>query len=547
MQQKQRTTQKFFLGALFTVFSVPFLAFAYQAAPNAVTIPPTFITEKSAKFNGKVNANEMPDTYQWFEWGVSGRSDVYQTPHYASWWGAQQFDTSADVVGLAPSTQYFYRQVAENSRGKHVGQTVYFTTKPLSNPTPPLVIVETEAPVLVTQGSATLKGYISPHGGAGTLWWFEWGTTNQMENETPHTGWGVDSGVVQIPINGLLPGTTYFFRLVGQNGNGQVFGATKIFTTLGTPPPPSEVPRAQNIPTPERTSDGISRKVTTNGSAAAQATNPWVSADNRPGDILGMLFGGRKQSTKTSATGSAALNAQGASVGNAGSLGSFWGSLTGKKNVEVVIEKVGPKSVPPHTAVEYRVSYAYRLSEIATDAKLKVILPGDVVYIGDNTTNEFLLEEGAGPERTYVLPIARLENGSTRTISMLGMTTGDAKGFPDARARLEYTDARGAPQVVAAGSGTLSASKQSAAAGNGEGGILPHSLLGWLAYIGLIAAAIFGVRKALAYYDKRKEEILLREEEARRANERVHEAPPPPPHTNTNTHALEAMGIELPV
>jgi len=515
---------------------MPFFAFAYEAAPNAVTIAPTFITEKSAKLNGRVNANEMPDTYQWFEWGLTGGSGTYQTPHYASWWGSQQFNTSADIIGLAPNTQYFYRQVAESSRGKDIGQTVYFTTKPLSNPTPPIVMVETDAASLVAQGSATLKGYISPHGGAGTLWWFEWGTTNQMENETPHTGWGVDSGVAQIPISGLLPGTTYFFRLVGQNGEGQVFGAIKMFTTLGTPPPPpSEAPRAQNIPTPETTSDGLSRKVTTNGSAAPQGTNPWVSADNRPGDILGMLFGGRKQST---ATASAMVSKQGASVGNSGSFGSFWSSLTGKKNVEVVIEKVGPSTVPLHTPVEYRVSYAYRLNEVATNAKLKVILPGDVVYIGDNTTNEFLLEEGTGPERTYILPLNRLENGSTRTVSVLGMTTGDAKGFPDARARLEYTDAQGVSHVVASGSAAPSTATQTAAAGNG---FLPGSLLGWLTYIALIAAVIFGIRKAKAYYEKRKEEILLREEEARRANERVREVAP------SNVSTLESMGIELPV
>ena len=51
----------------------PLLTLAYQAAPVANTKNPTFITEKAATMNGSVNPNEVPDTYAWFEWGISGR------------------------------------------------------------------------------------------------------------------------------------------------------------------------------------------------------------------------------------------------------------------------------------------------------------------------------------------------------------------------------------------------------------------------------------------------------------------------------------------
>jgi hypothetical protein len=140
------------------------------------------------------------------------------------------------------------------------------------------------------------------------------------------------------------------------------------------------------------------------------------------------------------------------------------------------------------------------------------------VYIGDNTTNELLLEESVGPEHIYVLPLGRLEKGSTRTVSILGMTTGDANGFPDARARIEYTGAVGGVHVVAAQSGTISKSNEAktASVSGSDIGVLPSSLLGWVLYIAFVAGVIFALRKAKSYYDKRKEEIALEEEDAAR-------------------------------
>jgi hypothetical protein len=102
------------------------------------------------------------------------------------------------------------------------------------------------------------------------------------------------------------------------------------------------------------------------------------------------------------------------------------------------------------------------------------------------------------------------------------MTRGDANGFPDARARIEYTLASGGVQIVSAQSGVISESANAsagataAAAGGSDIGWLPSSLLGWLFYIAFVAGVIFALRKVKAYYDKRKEEIALEEEEAAR-------------------------------
>jgi hypothetical protein len=124
-----------------------------------------------------------------------------------------------------------------------------------------------------------------------------------------------------------------------------------------------------------------------------------------------------------------------------------------------------------------------------------------------------MIEDGvAGGERTYVLVLGQLERGSTRTLSILGMTTGDAKGFPDARARIEYDDAAGT-HVVAAGNGTVpnagaeNGSTQEAGVAGAGGGLLPSSLIGWVLYVVIVAGAIFAIRKAREYYEARKELI----------------------------------------
>lgn len=537
----------------------PTASLAYLAAPVAITKNPTFITEKSAIMNGSVNPNEVPDTYAWFEWGVSGRTAVYETTHRQTGGASTLTDFSENVYGLAPNVQYFYRQIAESSRGRDVGITTYFTTKTLTEAVDPIVIIETRTPTTVSEKSAILRGYIAPHQGQGVKWWFEYGTTNRLENATQVGGWGTDSGVAQMSVANLTPGTSYMYRIAAENTQGIVYGTIRSFTTTGTAPLPGESARAQNVASPQA-GDGVVRTGATTaggsgvaaGYGAATASNGVIpgaayyppAALNFPTFNFTSLFGGNKAATNNTVTTATAgagtgsntnsnTNTNTAAATNPNNqaaaaattpLGSFWNSLTGKKIAEVTIEKIGPTKAPAHTAVEYRVTYAYRRSAAATNAKLKVILPGSVVYIGDNTTNELLLEEGSGPERTYVLPVGRLESGSTRTISILGMTTSDAAGtFPDARARLEYSPSTGGVEVVSAegtaATGAAGAKSSSQAASSSSFSIFPSSILGWMLYIAIITLIIFAIRKGRAYYAARKEEIAFEEEAQRRERE----------------------------
>lgn len=213
---------------------VPILAAAAAAAPFANTLSPTFITEKSAKLNGNVNSSETTDTYQWFEWGISGRDEIYETARHQMRSGTTLVSTSETIYGLAPSTLYFFRQIAENSRGKVSGTTGYFTTKSLPTPDTPVVIVETHDATLVAETSVTLNGYVSAHENAGASWWFEWGETTAFGNVTPSRLAGRYSAPVKTVVTKLNPGTTYYFRIVGENST-RTFGVTKSFVTAGVP------------------------------------------------------------------------------------------------------------------------------------------------------------------------------------------------------------------------------------------------------------------------------------------------------------------------
>lgn len=526
--------------------ATPTLVLAYQAAPVAISKAALFVTEKSAKLNGQANPSEMPDAYGWFEWGISGRpADVYQTPHQTvgSWYGNTLIDTSADIIGLAPSTQYFYRQVVENGRGKDVGQTVYFTTKALVIEVPPIVIAETDTPSAINETDATLRGYVSPHGNNTTKAWFEWGTTQRLEGQTPPNAVSSTANFYGSSITKLTPGTTYFYRIVAENSAGRVYGATRMFNTSGITPPPPEKEVIQAPPVVTQGGDGISRTTSSDGvylatnhgkSGSAGQSNPnsfaAATLPGVPADFFTSLF--HKKAAPAAAETNAANtnvavnsdrttdpNEQVASVAQAdGPLSTFWNALVGGNNsTSVVVEKVGPTDIPIHSPVEYRITYHYGESSVATGARLKIVIPFEVIYIGDNTNNELLLEEGSGGERTYVLPIGRIERGGTRTLSVLGMTTGSAKGFPDARVRLEYQSA-GTTHVVSSG-GTAAAAgskgksdtkSQTASSGNG---ILPSSALGWILYLVLTVLAIIGIRKGKEFYQQKKESIEAEEKE----------------------------------
>jgi uncharacterized cupin superfamily protein len=112
------------------------------------------------------------------------------------------------------------------------------------DPLPPAVTTGT--PTGVATPNATLVGFVNPHG-IDTKYFFEYGTTESYGSYTTTEDAGSGTGVVQenVPISGLAPGTTYYFRIVASSATGEVFGGPVAFTTQ--PPPAVSTGSASEI------------------------------------------------------------------------------------------------------------------------------------------------------------------------------------------------------------------------------------------------------------------------------------------------------------
>jgi hypothetical protein len=101
--------------------------------------------------------------------------------------------------------------------------------------------IESTAVADVTADSATLRATINPNN-LDTTYWFEYGTSDCSVNpceKVPAPAVPIGSGkkavVVEQPIDGLQPDTTYFFRAMAENGEGPAVEGvvSKTFVTQG--------------------------------------------------------------------------------------------------------------------------------------------------------------------------------------------------------------------------------------------------------------------------------------------------------------------------
>jgi len=95
--------------------------------------------------------------------------------------------------------------------------------------------VTTGAPSSIKNSTAVLNGTVNPNG-ASTTYSFELGLAKDAYFETgPHPPKSVGSGTaakaVSVKAGGLLPGTTYHYRLTAINRFGQTIGADRTLKT----------------------------------------------------------------------------------------------------------------------------------------------------------------------------------------------------------------------------------------------------------------------------------------------------------------------------
>jgi hypothetical protein len=94
---------------------------------------------------------------------------------------------------------------------------------------PPAVLTEKAEPISTV--SSRLNGLVNPNGSATDVW-FEWGTTTAYGSETTPQSLSTGSSTVPVSddLSGLAENSTYYYRVVGKNANGTMYGPPQAFT-----------------------------------------------------------------------------------------------------------------------------------------------------------------------------------------------------------------------------------------------------------------------------------------------------------------------------
>jgi PKD repeat protein len=199
--------------------------------PIATTSAASGVSTGGATLNGAVNPQGL-DTTVHFEYGTTTAYGS-TTPDQGAGSGTSTVNVSAPVSGLSPSTTYHYRIVATSSAGTSRGADATFTT--LAAPVAPGVT--TNAASNVGYNAATLNGSVNPNG-LDTTAQFEYGTTTSYGGTTASQSVGSGSTAVTVSaaLSGLVPNTTYHFRIDATNTAGTSLGSDRTFTTGPGPP-----------------------------------------------------------------------------------------------------------------------------------------------------------------------------------------------------------------------------------------------------------------------------------------------------------------------
>jgi len=196
--------------------------FAYAITGAASGIKGTEVT-----LNGTVNPENLASHY-YFEYGTT-KAYGSKTAEVSAGAGIKNVAATQLMGGLTPSTTYHFRVAEVNSTGTTAGEDRTFTTAKGSLPT-----VVTGSATGVTATEAILHGTVNPNGFS-TTDQFEFGTTTSYGTTVPAVAEGAGAGTAAIAkgyvVVGLLPNTTYHFRIKGTSSQGTSFGSDGTFTT----------------------------------------------------------------------------------------------------------------------------------------------------------------------------------------------------------------------------------------------------------------------------------------------------------------------------
>lgn len=223
----------------------------------------------SVSFNGSGNSHG-PQASLFFEYAtnvaMSGSTTIAGQPDSTSGNWPSYFGTSAS--GFTPGATYYVR--AGISRD---GTNVYGDALPFVIP-PQAPLVTTNDVSTSTATSATLPGSIDPQG-ATTSAMFAWAdsqaglATAIPVKASPEVVPAGTPANIQYSLGGLSPGTTYWYRAIGDNGIGDpVAGLTKSFTT-------PYLPAVATTNSPPTVNSGTSATISGSANAGGRSLDTW--------------------------------------------------------------------------------------------------------------------------------------------------------------------------------------------------------------------------------------------------------------------------------
>ena len=228
--------------------------FTEVTLPDATTGSASGITQSAVTLSGTVNPQGVSASYQ-FEYGTDSSygSLAPVSPLVAGADSSDHVETAA-LTGLSPATTYHFRIDASNVNGSNPGADQTFRT------TGPPAIDSTQGQG--TGGSiAALTGAINPDG-FDTTYHIDYGTTTAYgSGSTPvDIGSGLVDQSTSDNLTGLLPNTTYHYRVTAQNSQGTVQSADQTFTTT-----PAAVVDGESVSDLTRTSVTLNAQVNPEG------------------------------------------------------------------------------------------------------------------------------------------------------------------------------------------------------------------------------------------------------------------------------------------
>ncbi|MGC1852642.1 MAG: hypothetical protein WA687_09420 [Solirubrobacterales bacterium] len=211
--------------------------------PTAAIKPASAVGQITATLKATVNANGHAVLECKFEYTneadfqTNGFTNATELPCPTKPDGLGNSALEVKAPGLDPATDYRYRVTATSYAGSVSSGSAMFETLPEVAPT-----ATTESPLPVTATTATLRGKVNPLGGSVADCHFDFGVSvsygSSLSCAVP-PGTATTDVAESAAASGLLPSTTYHYRLVITTNAGTAEGDDVEFTAA-TPPPPLE-------------------------------------------------------------------------------------------------------------------------------------------------------------------------------------------------------------------------------------------------------------------------------------------------------------------